>query len=155
MHERGFLRLLASSMTLPCGIPADHCEASGAMSKHRLVQAAGRADGAALTSSQASTSGQGSVSGPAPAEEQSSLLGQLTEGLKSMALRGSVYASFFFAKQPARIRQVSVCAVWAPSCLKYLLWPRLHLQLLMFGEALICGSYPVLCSTGAAAGLHR
>ena len=78
------------------------------MSNTGLVQAAGRADGAALTSSQASTSGQGGASGTAPAEEQSSLLGQLAEGLKSMALRGSVYASFFFAKQPARIRQVSV-----------------------------------------------
>ncbi len=39
-------------------------------------------------------------------EEQPTLISRMTEQLKSMAVRGSIYASFFLAKQPKRIRQV-------------------------------------------------
>ncbi|BDA43323.1 probable haloalkane dehalogenase [Coccomyxa sp. Obi] len=39
-------------------------------------------------------------------EEQPTLIARMTEQLKSMAVRGSIYASFFLAKQPKRIRQV-------------------------------------------------
>lgn len=41
-------------------------------------------------------------------EELPTLIARMTEQLKSMAVRGSIYASFFLAKQPKRIRQVSV-----------------------------------------------
>lgn len=41
-------------------------------------------------------------------EELPTLIARMTEQLKSMAVRGSIYASFFLAKQPKHIRQVSV-----------------------------------------------
>jgi hypothetical protein len=51
---------------------------------------------------QASTSGR-----PAGSEqEQSSLLARVVAPFKDLALRGTVYTSFVFAKQPKRIRQV-------------------------------------------------
>ena len=50
----------------------------------------------------ASTSGR-----PAEGEEQQSLLERITAPFKEIAMRGTVYTSFIFAKQPKRIRQVS------------------------------------------------
>ena len=50
----------------------------------------------------ASTSGR-----PAEGEEQQSLLDRITAPFKEIAMRGTVYTSFIFAKQPKRIRQVS------------------------------------------------
>ena len=81
-----------------------------------VMQAAGvgGSDGAATdtagSTERRATNGQASVSGEEQ-EQPQSLLGQLVDGVKSLALRGSVYASFFVAKQPARIRQVLTMSV--------------------------------------------
>ena len=40
-------------------------------------------------------------------EEEQSLLARITAPFKQLAMRGTVYTSFIFAKQPKRIRQVS------------------------------------------------
>ena len=70
------------------------------------VSSGGATDSAGSAERRA-TNGQASVSG-GEQEQPQSLLGQLVESVKSVALRGSVYASFFVAKQPARIRQVQL-----------------------------------------------
>ncbi len=86
----------------------------------RLLQAAGvkggnsaaAADLGAAAAERRTTNGQASASGwQAEPEAKPSLLAQFTDSLKSLALRGSVYASFFVAKQPKRIRQV-----WMGTC---------------------------------------
>ena len=48
-----------------------------------------------------STSGR-----PGDDEEQQSLLERITAPFKAIAMRGTIYTSFIFAKQPKRIRQV-------------------------------------------------
>ena len=53
-------------------------------------------------SAQASTSGRSAGS----EEEQTSLLARIVAPFKDLAMRGTVYTSFMFAKQPKRIRQV-------------------------------------------------
>ena len=53
-------------------------------------------------SAQASTSGRSAGS----EEEQASLLLRIVAPFKDLAMRGTVYTSFMFAKQPKRIRQV-------------------------------------------------
>lgn len=67
----------------------------------------------ARSSSQSSQGGAASTSGrPAgeEAEADSSLLARITAPIKALAMRGTVYTSFMFAKQPKRIRQVErVC----------------------------------------------
>ena len=52
-------------------------------------------------------SGPASTSGrpPASVEEETSLLARITAPFKELAMRGTVYTSFVFAKQPKRIRQ--------------------------------------------------
>ncbi|KAK9915016.1 hypothetical protein WJX75_003662 [Coccomyxa subellipsoidea] len=58
-----------------------------------------------MSEERAGSNGRASVSKP-PAEEQPTLVASLMDQVKTMALRGSIYASFFLAKQPKRIRQV-------------------------------------------------
>ncbi len=58
------------------------------------------------TEERSGSNGRASIS-KVPAEEQPTLVASLMDQLKSMALRGSIYASFFMAKQPKRIRQAS------------------------------------------------
>lgn len=53
-----------------------------------------------------SSNGRASISSIAAEEQQPSLVARMTEQIKAMAVRGSIYASFFLAKQPKRIRQV-------------------------------------------------
>jgi hypothetical protein len=60
-----------------------------------------------MSEERAGSNGRASVSKP-PAEEQPTLVASLMDQVKTMALRGSIYASFFLAKQPKRIRQVSL-----------------------------------------------
>lgn len=53
-------------------------------------------------------SGAASTSGrTAEDEEEQSLLARITAPFKELAMRGTIYTSFIFAKQPKRIRQVS------------------------------------------------
>ena len=62
-----------------------------------------------------STSGR-----PAEDAEEQSLLARITAPFKELAMRGTVYTSFIFAKQPKRIRQVRTgtmyvqCTAWHP-----------------------------------------
>ena len=60
-----------------------------------------RATGQSSGSGPASTSGRPAAS----TEEEVSLLGRITAPFKELAMRGTVYTSFVFAKQPKRIRQ--------------------------------------------------
>ena len=71
------------------------------------IQVASGESKGSLAEERAGSNGHASVS-KVSAEEQQTLVARLTDQLKTMALRGSIYASFFLAKQPKRIRQVSL-----------------------------------------------